>query len=116
MADWLRPSSFYTGLATIAFFGLSLAGLLMLTDLLITDLVDADELETGTRREGLYFGMNGFVIRFAFTIQGIITAVVLTVSGCSPATSSTAPPSTPCAPTSPSCTRRSARPFADAGN
>ena len=58
-----------------------LAGLLMLPDLLIADVVDADELETGIRREGLYFGLNGFVIRFAFTIQGLITGAVLTLGG-----------------------------------
>ncbi len=75
------PSSFLSGVAVTAVFGLSLAGLLMLTDLLIADMVDADELKTGTRREGLYFGMNGFIIRFAFTIQGVITAVVLTWTG-----------------------------------
>ncbi|MCA9873210.1 MAG: MFS transporter [Ardenticatenaceae bacterium] len=73
-------NSFYTGLVAIMLFGVGLAGLLMLTDLLIADLVDADELVTGARREGLYFGMNGFVIRFAFTIQGIITGTVLTLS------------------------------------
>ena len=49
------PSSFYSGLAVTAIFGLSLAGLLMLTDLLIADMVDADELQTGARREGLVF-------------------------------------------------------------
>ncbi|HFE67200.1 MAG TPA: hypothetical protein ENJ93_08050, partial [Chloroflexi bacterium] len=72
--------NFYTGLAVGVVFGLSLAGLLMLTDLLIADLVDADELVTDTRREGLYFGMNGLVIRLAFTAQGMITAVILTLS------------------------------------
>ena len=75
------PSTFYGGVAATAVFGLSFAGLLMLTDLLIADMVDADELDTGARREGLYFGMNGFIIRFAFTIQGIITATILTMSG-----------------------------------
>lgn len=75
------PSSFITGLTVTAVFGVSFAGLLMLTDLLIADMVDADELQTGARREGLYFGMNGFIIRFAFTIQGLITAAVLTWSG-----------------------------------
>jgi GPH family glycoside/pentoside/hexuronide:cation symporter len=74
-------SDFYSGLACVFAFGLSLAGLLMLTDLLIADLVDADELKTGSRREGLYFGMNGLVIRLAFTIQGIITAIMLTSTG-----------------------------------
>ncbi|MBK8984986.1 MAG: MFS transporter [Chloroflexi bacterium] len=71
---------FYSGLLAIMLFGASLAGLLMLTDLLIADLVDADELVTGARREGLYFGMNGFVIRLAFTIQGAITGTVLTLT------------------------------------
>ncbi|MFN2138330.1 MAG: MFS transporter, partial [Candidatus Promineifilaceae bacterium] len=75
------PRHFQTGILVTAFFGLSLAGLLMLTNPLIADMVDEDELQTGARREGLYFGMNGFVIRFAFTIQGLITAAVLTTSG-----------------------------------
>lgn len=73
-------ANFLTGTIAVAVFGLPLAGLLMLTDLLIADVVDADELATGTRREGLYFGMNGLVIRFAFTIQGFITGTVLTVT------------------------------------
>jgi glycoside/pentoside/hexuronide:cation symporter, GPH family len=73
--------NFYSGLVITLTFGLSLAGLLMLTDLLIADVVDADELATGARREGLYFGMNGFIIRFAFTIQGLITAAILTLTG-----------------------------------
>jgi glycoside/pentoside/hexuronide:cation symporter, GPH family len=75
------PREFYGGTAVALLFGLNLAGLLMLPDLLIADLVDADELETGARREGVYFGMNGFVIRLAFSIQGIIAGTVLTWSG-----------------------------------
>jgi GPH family glycoside/pentoside/hexuronide:cation symporter len=75
------PSTFPGGLAVAVAFGLSLAGLLMLTDLLIADVCDADELNTGARREGVYFGTNGLAIRLAFTIQGIITAVILTTSG-----------------------------------
>lgn len=73
--------NFYSGVAAVLFFGVNLAGLMLLPDLLVADLVDADELKTGSRREGLYFGMNGFIIRFAFTIQGILTAIVLTVTG-----------------------------------
>lgn len=80
LLTFFLANDFYTGVLVIMLFGTSLAGLLMLTDLLIADLVDADELVTGTRREGLYFGMNGFIIRFAFTIQGIITGTVLTLS------------------------------------
>lgn len=75
------PADFYSGLLVAVTFGLGLAGLLMLTDLLIADVVDADELKTGRRREGMFFGMNGFVIRFAFTVQGLITGTILTLSG-----------------------------------
>jgi GPH family glycoside/pentoside/hexuronide:cation symporter len=75
------PSTFPGGLTVAIAFGLSLAGLLMLTDPLIADVCDADELQTGARREGLYFGMNGLAIRLAFTIQGLITAVILTTTG-----------------------------------
>ncbi len=80
LLGFFLATNFYTGLAVGVVFGLSLAGLLMLTDLLIADLVDADELVTDVRREGLYFGMNGLVIRLAFTVQGMITAVILTLS------------------------------------
>jgi glycoside/pentoside/hexuronide:cation symporter, GPH family len=91
------PDGFVSGLAVTAFFGLSLAGLLMLTNPLIADMVDEDELETGARREGLYFGMNGFVIRFAFTIQGLIMAAVLTFSGYVGATEAVLYPEQPAA-------------------
>jgi GPH family glycoside/pentoside/hexuronide:cation symporter len=75
------PNTFPGGLAVAVAFGLSLAGLLMLTDPLIADVCDADELQTGARREGVYFGMNGLAIRLAFTIQGLITAAILTTTG-----------------------------------
>lgn len=75
------PTTFFGGLGATTLFGLCLAGLLMLGDLLIADVVDVDELQTGVRREGTFFGVNGLVIRLAFVIQGLLTAVVLTVSG-----------------------------------
>ena len=67
--------------------GLSLAGLLVFPDLLISDIIDEDETITGARREGVYFGINGFLIRFAFTMQGFTTALVLSLSGYIPAVS-----------------------------
>lgn len=79
------PRDVYGGLLVAFLFGLGLAGLLMLTDLLIAEVVDADELDTDRRREGMFFGMNGFVIRFAFTLQGIISGLTLEFSGYVPA-------------------------------
>jgi glycoside/pentoside/hexuronide:cation symporter, GPH family len=79
------PRDFFSGALFTAVFGLVFAGLLILPDLLIADLVDADELETGARREGIYFGMNGFVIRLAFTVQGLLIGGTLALTGYVPA-------------------------------
>lgn len=91
------PANFYGGLLVVILFGFGLAGLLMLTDLLIADIVDDDELNTGRRREGMFFGMNGFVIRFAFTLQGLIIGLALEVSGYIPASAAALYPQQPAA-------------------
>lgn len=75
------PSSFAGGLIGTTAFGISLAGLLMLTNPLVADITDEDEVVNGTRREGMFFGINGLIIRFAFVIQGILTAIVFTLTG-----------------------------------
>lgn len=75
------PHTFATGILGTTAFGISLAGLLMLTNPLIADITDEDEVLNGARREGMFFGMNGLVIRLAFVIQGILTAVVFTLTG-----------------------------------
>ncbi|MEK7278584.1 MAG: MFS transporter, partial [Chloroflexota bacterium] len=72
---------FFQGIAATSLLGLSLAGLLVFPDLLISDVIDEDETVTGARREGMYFGMNGFIIRFAFSMQGITTGAILYLSG-----------------------------------
>lgn len=71
---------FFQGVAAMSLAGLSLAGMLVAPDLLIADVIDEDETITHTRREGMYFGINGFVIRFAFTMQGLSTGVILHVT------------------------------------
>lgn len=73
-------NDFSRGVLATSLLGLSLAGLLVYPDLLISDVIDEDEGVTGARREGMYFGINGFIIRFAFTLQGFTTAVILTAT------------------------------------
>lgn len=72
--------SFVPAVIGTSVLGLSLAGLLVYPDLLIADVIDEDETVVGARREGMYFGINGFIIRFAFTLQGLTTAAVLTLT------------------------------------
>lgn len=75
------PTTFVGGIIGTTIFGITLAGLLMLTDPLIADITDEDEVQNGARREGMFFGINGLFIRFAFVIQGILTAVIFTLTG-----------------------------------
>lgn len=75
------PTTFTGGLVGTILFGVVLAALLALTNPLIADITDADEVAHGARREGMFFGMNGLVIRFAFVIQGILTAIIFSLTG-----------------------------------
>ena len=77
MSLMFLANDFFQGIGATSLLGLSLAGLLVFPDLLISDVIDEDETVTGARREGMYFGMNGFLIRFAFTMQGITTGTIL---------------------------------------
>jgi GPH family glycoside/pentoside/hexuronide:cation symporter len=72
---------FFQGLAATALTGLSLAGLLVFPNLLLADVIDEDALVTGARREGTFFGVNGFIIRFAFTLQGLTAGLILSTTG-----------------------------------
>ena len=90
MLSLYAANNFNQAIIGTSVIGLSLAGLLVFPDLLIADIIDEDETVTGARREGAYFGINGFLIRFAFTMQGITTAVVLSLSGYIPSVSGVA--------------------------
>lgn len=66
---------------TMAFIGFALGGLLMVVDLLLSDVIDQDYLDTGKRREGIYFGFNGFFIRIAILMQALSLAIISTLTG-----------------------------------
>ncbi|MCJ7648927.1 MAG: MFS transporter [Candidatus Lokiarchaeota archaeon] len=52
-------------IAVIVFFfmGIGLGGSLLIVDIMISDIIDEDEIKTGTRREASYFGANALLLR-----------------------------------------------------
>ncbi|MBI5399604.1 MFS transporter [Candidatus Saganbacteria bacterium] len=69
-------------LAFIIGFGLS--GLILISDLLLADVIDEDELKTGTRREGMYLGANAFITRFAIGLEALSIGIIFSVCGYNP--------------------------------
>ncbi|MBD3193948.1 MAG: MFS transporter [Candidatus Lokiarchaeota archaeon] len=57
---------------TVVFMGIGFGGMLYFIYLLIADVVDEDELKTGVRREGSFFGITNFFMRLAM-VASIVT-------------------------------------------
>lgn len=68
-------------IATAVAVGIGLAGLLVLLDVMLSEVIDEDEKRTGARREGMYFGMNGFIVRWGVSLQAACMGVILEASG-----------------------------------
>lgn len=81
LLPFLVAGSFVTGLLAMLTASAGLSAMLLLGDLLIADIVDEDELKTGRRREGMYFGMNGFMIRLGIALKAMVLSATLQVSG-----------------------------------
>ncbi len=61
--------------------GVGVAGLMQVLEVALAQVIDDDERRTGLRREGMYFGANGFVVRGAVIVQAVLVAAVLGASG-----------------------------------
>lgn len=61
--------------------GVGVGGLLQLLEVVLAQIIDDDAQRTGLRREGVYFGVNGFVVRGSVVLQAIVAAWVLNASG-----------------------------------
>jgi len=59
-------------LITAALMGLGFGGMLYFIYLIIADVIDEDELKTGVRREGAFFGITNFYMRLSM-ILSIVT-------------------------------------------
>jgi len=88
MSIWiitLIPLMFINDVVTamVVFFliGIGLSGSLYIIDLIIADIIDEDAINTGTRREASYYGVNIFFQRFATIFVFLTISLVFTNVG-----------------------------------
>jgi GPH family glycoside/pentoside/hexuronide:cation symporter len=75
MAISVIPLGFAPNTTTAAIasagLGLGLAGLILIGDVIVADVIDEDEVKTGQRREGMYFGMSKFIMKLSGSIVAL---------------------------------------------
>jgi Na+/melibiose symporter-like transporter len=59
------------------FLGMATAGILVAREVMMGDVVDEDEVKTGIRREGSYFGFMIMVEKLSLVVVGLFTAILL---------------------------------------
>ncbi|HEA47095.1 MAG TPA: hypothetical protein ENH97_01630 [bacterium] len=73
------------GQILMALAGIPIATLFALPNAMIADLVDYDEKLTGSRREAMYFGMQGLMLKFAIALSAFFFGFLLKTFGYSSA-------------------------------
>ncbi len=76
---WLKHLPW--AIAAGVILGLGLAGFLTLADVLIAEVIDADAKVVGHRREGSFYGVNGFAVRFGVSLEALVVYLVLHSTG-----------------------------------
>ena len=61
---------------TVILMGVGFGGMLYFIYLLIADVIDEDELNTGVRREGSFFGITNFFMRLAMILSIVTVSLV----------------------------------------
>ncbi len=85
LACGIIPFSWATSLTVILVstmvLGAGLAGFLTLADVLMAEIIDHDASVAGIRREGVFYGVNGFILRLGVSVQALLLYVVLHSTG-----------------------------------
>lgn len=74
-------TSLASAIATAALIGVGLAGMLLMGDVILCDVIDEDELRTGRRREGMYFGLSGMIIFLSQALAAVVFGWVTSAYG-----------------------------------
>lgn len=63
------------------FVGIGLAGLIFMGDVILSEVIDEDEVKTGKRRAGMYFGMNSLITTLSSALVALVFGILLPAYG-----------------------------------
>ncbi len=69
------------GLAVMALAGVPLAGFFIVPDAIIAAVADLERAQSGQRREGMYFGVNGLLLKVNLGISTVVSGALLQFGG-----------------------------------
>lgn len=61
--------------------GFALAGLIFMGDVILAEVIDEDEVKTGKRRAGMFFGTNSFITTLSSALVAVVFGVMLPLYG-----------------------------------
>jgi len=76
-----NPHHPYLLLIAAPFIAFGLGSLFTLVSSMVADVCDSDELETGTRREGMFGAIYWWMVKLGLAISSLISGILLNVSG-----------------------------------
>ncbi|MFX0070263.1 MAG: MFS transporter [Candidatus Hermodarchaeota archaeon] len=78
---FLFISTYTIALIFMLIAGIGMGGMLYFIYLIVADPIDNDELETGVRREGTFFGITNFFMRLAMILSIVTVSLVFSSTG-----------------------------------
>lgn len=80
----LFVQTFVWAIVCAVVLGFPVAGLIMMGDVVMADVIDEDEMRTGARREGMFYAVNGAAIALSSTITAAVFGVIAHQYGYNP--------------------------------
>ena len=80
----LFVNDFTMSLVCAVILGFPVAGLIMMGDVVMADVIDEDEMRTGSRREGMFYAVNGAAVALSTTITSAVFGLISAQYGYNP--------------------------------
>ncbi len=74
---WFLENEPYWAIFCMIFVGVGLAGAIYFVEPIIGNIVDEDELRTGQRRTGTFYGINGLINRYSTILVFVAISIIL---------------------------------------